>query len=271
MQNLNAVTQQTVDIARNAGQMILDHFGKPIQIDHKSVHDVVTEADKAVENYIIPTLLDAYPTHHFVGEEGSSLGAPYEEAEYRWYIDPIDGTTNFAGNIPHFCTSIALADKDNQPLLGVVYDPNRDEMYVAQRGMGATCNDEPLHVNEIDDLDYAVIGTGFPHDRSDGMSNNFRQFAYFAPRVRGVRRFGSAALDLCWVASGRLDAYWEWNLSRWDFFAGWLMITEAGGKMSDYQGDTGDTLNTGAQVLAATSALHPAMLKGMQDALEFTI
>jgi myo-inositol-1(or 4)-monophosphatase len=270
MQNLNALRHQSVQIARQAGDLIMDYFDKPYQIDHKALHDVVTEADKAAENLIIPALAAAYPSHHFVGEEGGSSGPPLEEAEYRWYIDPIDGTTNFASHIPHFCTSIALTDRHNQPLLGVIFDPNHNEMFVAERGAGATRNDIPITVRATDNLDAAVVGTGFPHDRHNTANNNFRQFAHFAPRVRGVRRMGSAALDMAWVACGRLDAYWEWNLQRWDFFAGWLLVTEAGGRVTDFNGNTGDTLNRGHQVLATNRNLNADILRTMAQALQPT-
>jgi myo-inositol-1(or 4)-monophosphatase len=269
MQNLHAIRQQTTQIARDAGKLIMKHYGKPHQIDFKGTHDVVTEADKAAENLIIPALSAAYPSHHFVGEEGGHTGAPLEEAEYRWYIDPIDGTTNFANNIPHFCTSIALADANNQPLLGVIYDPNRDEIFVAERGVGATMNDIPIQTTPTDDLNLSVMSTGFPYDRVTG-ENNFAQFAHFAPRVRGIRRFGSAALDIAWVACGRLDAYWEWRIHRWDFFAGWLIVEEAGGQISDFAGKQSKTLNSGAQVLATNGALHAQIVAGMQSTMEPT-
>jgi len=270
MQNMNAVRQHAVQIAQQAGALVMEHFGKAHQIDHKAKHDVVTEADKAAEELIVPALRAAYPSHHFVGEEGGSSGAPIEEAEYRWYIDPIDGTTNFAAHIPHFCTSIALADKHNQPLLGVVYDPSRNELFVAERGVGATLNDRPISVSETDDMDSAVVVTGFPYDRATG-ENNFSQFEYFAPRVRGIRRFGSAALDMCWVACGRVDAYWEWRINRWDFFAAWLVAAEAGGTVTDFSGKVSDTLNSGLQVMATNGVLHPAMVDGMRAALQPTV
>lgn len=269
MHNLNAMRQQTTQIARDAGKLIMKHYGKPHQIDFKGTHDVVTEADKAAEALIVPALVAAYPSHHFVGEEGGHTGAPIEEAEYRWYIDPIDGTTNFANHIPHFCTSIALADANNQPILGVIYDPNRDEMFIAERGAGATLNDTPIHVTQTNNLDLSVMSTGFPYDRTTG-DNNFAQFAHIAPRVRGIRRFGSAALDLAWVACGRLDAYWEWRINRWDFFAGWLLVTEAGGTVTDFSGETGETLNSGAQILATNSQIHAEMVKGLKATLEPT-
>ncbi|MEO0561175.1 MAG: inositol monophosphatase family protein [Chloroflexota bacterium] len=270
MQNMNAIRQHVVELARGAGEIIMDHYGKRHNIDYKAKHDVVTEADKAAEAYIVPALAAAYPTHHIVGEEGGSTGAPFEESEYRWYIDPIDGTTNYAAHIPHFCTSIALADADNQPILGVIYDPNRDELFVAERGIGATMNDEPIAVSTVSDLDNAVVGTGFPYDRHSNLENNYAQFEYFASRVRGIRRFGSAALDISWVACGRLDAYWEWRLSRWDFFAGWLMVTEAGGVVSDFSGGTGDLLNSGRQILVTSNNINTPMLDGMASILHPT-
>lgn len=267
--NLIATRQHAVQLAKEAGKILMDRFEKPHQIKHKSsVFDVATEADKAAEDYIVAALSAAYPDHAIVGEEGGSQAAPLEQAAYHWYIDPLDGTTNFAGNIPHFCVSIALANAKNEPLVGVVYDPNSGELFSAVQGGGATLNDKPLKVSDTGKLEESVLAVGFPYAKRGELSDDFRQFTYFAPRVRGLRRFGSAALELCWVAAGRFDAYWEWGLSRWDFFAGMLMVQEAGGVMSDFAGENGDTFIDGQQVLACNAALHPTIVDAMQHVLQ---
>lgn len=267
--NLIAVRQHAIQLAREAGAILMDRFEKPHQIEHKtSVFDVATEADRAGEDHIVAALQAAYPTHRIIGEEGGSYGASEADADYYWYIDPLDGTTNFAGNIPHFCVSIALADANNQPLIGVVYDPNTDELFSATRGGGAILNDKPLAVSDVAELENAVLAVGFPYAKRGDDSDDFRQFTYFAPRVRGMRRFGSAALELCWVAAGRFEAYWEWGLKRWDFFAGMLIVEEAGGTVTDFSGERGERFINGTQVIASNGAIHDTMIAGMQSILQ---
>lgn len=264
--NLIAVRQHATQLAREAGALIMERFGRAHQIKHKSsVFDVATEADQAAEDYIVAALTSAYPSHRVVGEEGGGYGNP--DGDHSWYIDPVDGTTNFAGNIPHFCVSIALADSSGQPLVGVVYDPNADELFSAVRGAGATLNDQPIHVSEVAKLEESVCAMGFPYVKQPQQSDHFRQFEYFVPRTRGTRRFGSAALELCWVAAGRFEAYWEWNISRWDFFAGALIVEEAGGKMSDFHGEKSAAYYDGKQVLATNVHLNAAVLEGMRHVL----
>lgn len=267
--NLIATRQHAVQLAREAGKILMERFEQPHQIKHKSsVFDVATEADKAAEDYIVSALTAAYPDHAIIGEEGGSQGAPVEEAGYHWYIDPLDGTTNFAADIPHFCVSISLADANNQPLIGVVYNPNSNELFTAVKDGGAMLNDKPLQVSTTDRLETAVLAVGFPYAKRGEVSDDFRQFTYFAPRVRGMRRFGSAALELCWVAAGRFDAYWEWGLNRWDFFAGMLIVQEAGGVMSDFAGNHSNTLLDGHQVLGCNANLHSSIITGMQHVLQ---
>jgi myo-inositol-1(or 4)-monophosphatase len=267
--NLIAVRQHAVQIAREAGAILMDRFEQPHQIKHKtSVFDVATEADRAGEEFIVDALHSAYPDHHIVGEEGGSQGADAANAAYHWYIDPLDGTTNFAGNVPHFCVSIALADANNQSLVGVVFDPNSNEMFSAVRGGGAVLNDKPLSIGGTDKLEEAVLAVGFPYVKNKQDSDDFRQFTYFAPRVRGLRRFGSAALELSWVAAGRFDAYWEWGLHRWDFFAGMLIVEEAGGVVTNFSGTRDDNFFDGRQILATNPRLHPVIIEGMRHVLQ---
>lgn len=261
--DLNVVRQQTITIAREAGAILLDYFHKPVEVMFKGTFDVVTEADKNAEKHIVNALQAAYPDHHIVGEEGGNQGAAGSDADYHWYIDPLDGTTNFANKIPFFCVSIALADKNNTPLVGVIYAPVSDELYVAAQGMGATLNDKPLRVSGTTELANAVIVTNLPFTDNLAQYDKLFQANYFAPRVRGVRRFGSAALEMCWVARGIADAYWEYPINRWDFMAGILIVREAGGTVTDYYGEPGTRLIDEGQVFVSNTHLHPEILKGM--------
>ncbi len=263
--DLNAIHQHAIQLAREAGAILMDRFEQPHEIKSKSsVFDVATEADQAAEDHIVAALTAAYPDHAIVGEEGGSQGAALADAAYHWYVDPLDGTTNFAGNIPHFCTSIAMANANGEPLIGVIYDPNMDEMFTAIQGGGAALNGKAIAVSETAKLEQAVLASGFPYAKRPEDSDNLRQFEHFAPRTRGMRRFGSAALEMCWVAAGRFEAYWEWGLHRWDFFAGMLIVREAGGIVTDFSGEQGDVLLDGQQVLSTNANLHDAIIEGMK-------
>lgn len=265
MTQLPEIYNHAMQLAKDAGDILMAHFTQPLEITHKSTFDVVTQADKAAERFIAPALAEAYPTHHIIGEEGTDLGAPAESAEYHWYIDPLDGTVNFASGIPHFSVSIAMADANHQPLVGVVYNPTNGEMFSAYKGGGAYLNGQRIHVAQNDSLTQAILATGFPYGQQDNALNNMPQFQHFAPLVRGMRRLGSAALELSWVACGRLDAFWEWRLNRWDIFAGLLIVQEAGGITSDFSGQQSALLYDAQQILASSAALHPAMVRGLMQ------
>jgi len=229
---------EVVAIARGAGEIIMRHFAAPIPTTLKSSRiDIVTAADTEAEAFIVNALLARFPSHHIVGEEGGGQGSPVSLAPYHWYVDPIDGTVNFASKLPHFCTSIALATPDRQPLLGVIYDPTRRELFTAIRGQGAWLNDGAIQVTQTAELIDAVITSGFPYDKHTNPDNNLKEWAAFLVRIRGERRLGSAALDLCYVGAGRLDGYWEKDLKPWDVMAGMLIAREAGGTVTDYQGN----------------------------------
>ncbi len=169
--------------------------------------DIVTAADTEAEAAIVAALLARFPGHHIVGEEGGGQGAPVATAPYQWFVDPIDGTVNFAAKLPHFCTSIALATPDREPLLGVIYDPTRRELFTAVKGQGARLNGQPLRVTQTAELIDAVITSGFPYDKHTNPDNNLKEWTAFLRLIRGERRLGSAALDLSYVAAGRLDGY----------------------------------------------------------------
>ena len=261
------ILDEVIRIARGAGEIILRHYAAPIPTTRKSSRiDIVTAADTEAEAFIVAALQARWPGHHIVGEEGGGQGAPAATAPYHWYVDPIDGTVNFASKLPHFCTSIALATPDRQPLLGVVYDPTRDELFTATRDGGAQLNGRPIRVSATAELIDAVVSTGFPYDKHTNPDNNLRQFSAFLKRIRGERRLGSAALDLAYVAAGRMDGYWEQDLKPWDVMAGMLIVREAGGTVTDYQGGDQPQRRDRGQFAASNGHLQAEMLEVLRSA-----
>jgi len=228
-------------------------------IQYKGPVDLVTETDRELEALIVGHLQRAFPQHRIVAEEGGgATGDHARPAQYVWYLDPLDGTTNFAHGYPSFAISLALADADDL-LFGIVHDPIAGETFVARRGAGATLNGEAIRVSDVDDLERGLIGTGFPYDRRAHVDFYLGFVADFIASAQGVRRKGSAALDLCYVACGRLDGFWEWKLRPWDTAAGALMVREAGGAVTDFRGAAFDL--HGEQTLASNGRLHPAMVE----------
>jgi myo-inositol-1(or 4)-monophosphatase len=261
----HAVLQDAIDIAQAGGKIALSYFRKPIKMETKaSSIDIVTEADKAVELYIAEEILKRYPEHHLVGEEGGGQGAASETADYFWYVDPIDGTTNFANGIPYFSVSIALTDANRCPLVGVVYDVTRDDVYAAIQGQGATFNGKPLQVSQTSELINSVLVTGFPYDRMTSPDNNLKEWSAFIVRTRSVRCLGSAALDLAYVAAGRVDGYWERGINSWDVLAGMLLVEESGGKVTDYAGNDTPQNKPDKRYLASNGHLHATMIDILQ-------
>lgn len=257
--NLQVIRGIANGIAQQAGMELMLYYNQPHQeYTKQNDFDITTEGDLASEKVIVSKLLENFPDHHIMAEEGGGSGAPAESAEYFWYIDPIDGTSNFASNIPFFSVSIALADREGNPLVGVVFNPVWREVYSAARGHGATLNGRPLQVSAVDTLSKAILCSGFPYDRATNPDNNLGRWSAFLPLVRGLRRFGSAALELAWLAAGRFDGYWEAPLNRWDYMAGMLLVQEAGGTVTDYQGSP-PPLNQ--HIVASNGHLHPAMLE----------
>ncbi len=206
-----------------------------------------------------------FPEHHIVGEEGGGQGAPAANAPYHWFVDPIDGTVNFASKLPHFCTSIALTTPERQPLLGVIYDPTRGELFSAVRGGGAQLNGQPVRVTQTAELVDAVVSSGFPYDKHTNPNNNLKEWSAMLLQIRGERRLGSAALDLGYVAAGRLDGYWEQSLKPYDALAGMLMVREAGGIVTDYRGDPNPQQHAGGRYVASNGRIHEAMLRVLQS------
>jgi myo-inositol-1(or 4)-monophosphatase len=244
-----------IAVAREAGAILREGLGGPRQIAFKGQVDLVTEMDKRSEALIVGTLTARFPEHRVVAEEGS--GPREGGSPYRWLIDPLDGTTNYAHGHPCFAVSIALQEGD-QTIVGVVYDPTRDELFRAERGGGAFLNDRPIHVSDIDELIRAMLATGFPYNaavRHVALAH-WHAFSYAA---QAIRRDGSAALDLCAVACGRYDGFYEAHLGPWDCGAGALIVAEAGGRLTDYGGGPFDPFR--GELVATNGPLHEAILK----------
>jgi myo-inositol-1(or 4)-monophosphatase len=243
-----------ISAAREAGEVLRKGFGWQHSVRYKGEVDLVTEVDEQAERVIKEILLGAFPSYGMLAEEsGRSSG----QEDARWIVDPLDGTTNYAHGLPIFCVSIAL-ERAGEVVVGVVHDPMRQETYLAERGGGATLNGEPIRVSDTDELIQALIATGFPYDRAE-MPEALELFGRFAAITRGMRRLGSTALDLCYVAAGRLDGYYERGIWAWDIAAGGLILEEAGGKVTDYRG-AGLNLE-GRQIVASNGYLHSAMME----------
>lgn len=259
--DLEAVKFIASDIIRQAGVLALQRFGQPHQEESKSsVFDIATEADREVETCLVAALGEAFPQHHIVGEEGGDAGAP-ASADHHWYIDPIDGTSNYASDLPFFSVSMALCDRELTPLLGLVLNPVNGELFSARRGGGATLNGAPLQVSGVASLQNAIISCGYSRHPVHGTAHN-APLLRLLPQTRGLRCLGSSALELAWVASGRLDGYFESDLQPWDCLAGVLLVREAGGRVSDYSG--GEAGLTGAELLASNGQLHAALLQELR-------
>lgn len=250
----DAIAQLAIRLAQDAGAELRRRFGRQVTVRLKSALDPVTDADQAAETLIRRGIQERFPTHSIQGEEqGETVGT----AALRWIVDPLDGTVNYAHSLPQFSVSIAVADA-NGVQLGVVYDPMADELFMARRGQPAWCNGVRLTVSRTDVLQGALLATGFPYDRQRNPDNNHREFVALNLATQGVRRLGSAALDLAYVASGRLDGYWEQFLGPWDVAAGALLVACAGGTVSTYDGTPHD--GVGPQIVASNGPLHTAIL-----------
>ena len=242
-------------IAREAGALLHNYFERHIGFELKGEFDLVTEADRASEKLVIERLQQHFPTHSIVAEESGGLAG--ESAEYCWYVDPLDGTTNFAHGFPMYNVTLAL-EKAGEIVAGVIFDPERDEMFTCERGAGSQLNGLPIHVSRVAVVDDALVATGFP-SRKRHRDVNVHFYYQLAMITHGVRRAGAAALDLAYVASGRLDAFWEFGLNPWDMAAGMLLIAEAGGKCSDMHGAPARL--RGPHLLADNGKVHEAMLE----------
>jgi myo-inositol-1(or 4)-monophosphatase len=246
------------DISRQAGALLMHHFTRRVKIEYKGDVDLVTVADRAAEELIVRRLRERWPDHDVMGEEGtrSELGS-----EYKWYVDPLDGTTNFAHGFPVFCVSIGL-EYQGTIVAGVLYDPTRDELFSAAKGNGAHLNGKPLQVSKTSNLAESLLGTGFPsHKRHKNPNIHF--YHQITLRSHGVRRAGSAALDLACVAAGRFDGFWEFNLNPWDTAAGILLVTEAGGRISNFSGKAFEI--SSRELVATNGVIHDELLHEFQE------
>jgi myo-inositol-1(or 4)-monophosphatase len=242
-----------IDIAREAGALLTTYFEKRVGFELKGEHDLVTEADRASEKLVVQRLHAHYPDHDVVAEEG---GGRLSGARYRWYVDPLDGTTNFAHSFPVYNVTLAL-EKDGELIAGVIYDPTRNEMFAAERGGGAALNGLPIHVSNPRRLADSLLATGFP-SRKRHENVNIHFYYQLAMVSHGVRRAGAAAIDLAYVAAGRLEGFWEFRLNPWDMAAGILLVREAGGKCSDMRGLQASL--DGPHLLADNGHIHEEIL-----------
>jgi len=258
-------------IAREAGAVLREFFSKGVATEYKGDADLVTVADRTAEKLIRERLAAVFPEHGIYGEEGTRDRL---DGAFRWYVDPLDGTTNFAHGFPQFAVSMGLEQRpaglaptaDGTLVAAVIYDPMRDELYVAERGRGALLNDKPIHVTRTPELCESLLATGFPsHKRHENPNIHF--YHEFCLRSHGVRRAGSAALDLAYVAAGRLDGFWEFNLNPWDTAAGILLVEEAGGRVTDFAGehfrlDSRETLASNGLIHAELMSFFAEMFAG---------
>ena len=246
--------------ARQAGAVLTECTRAGFQIEHKEIINLVTDADHQAEQRIIDVIHEAFPTHRVLAEErGLTEQSP---SRYKWVIDPLDGTTNFAHGFPAYCVSIGV-ECDGRGIIGVVYDPTRDELFTAQIGHGAYLNGAPISVSTTDHLDRALLVTGFAYDIRETLNNNLNHFTRFALKVQGLRRTGTAALDLCYVAAGRFDGFWEVALNPWDMAAGVVILREAGGKVTNFKGAPHSIYER--ELVASNSPIHQAMLDLLQE------
>lgn len=251
-------------IARQAGALLMEYYARGVKTEYKGsgTVDVVTEADRASEKLIVEALGNAFPNHGIIGEEGSrSLSA----AECTWYVDPLDGTTNFAHGFPVFCVSLGLA-RNNEMIAGVVFDPSRNELFAAERGSGATLNGKKIRVSRAASLGESLLGTGFPSKKRH-LNPNIYFYHHLTMKTHGIRRAGSAALDLACVASGRYDGYWEFNLNPWDTSAGVLLVQEASGKLTHVDGSPFDVVAS-RDVLASNGLIHQELQNEMRNVMQ---
>ena len=251
--------QLAVELARRAGGLLLDGAGRATQVRHKGAVDLVTEFDLKSEQFLVEGIRSAFPADAILSEEGSGS----EGEGVRWLVDPLDGTTNFAHGLPIFSISIACV-RAEELLLGVIYDPTRKELFHTLAGAGAFLNEAPIRVSATTALDESLLVTGFPYDIRTNPDNNLSYFNTLAVRARAVRRLGSAALDLAYVAAGRLDGYWELRLNPWDWAAGVLLVRESGGRVTTFGRDE-KVLDGDATLVATNGQIHDELLAALNS------
>lgn len=244
-----------IEAARAAGMILLDKAQAGFHVEYKAAVNLVTDADRAAERSIVSAIRRSFPNHRLLAEEGGAV-AP-GASHYRWIIDPLDGTTNFAHGFPFYCVSVGL-EYAGTCVLGVVLDPVRNELFTAERGGGAFLNGTRIRVSKTEQLDQALLVTGFAYDIRDNPDNNLDHFTRLSLHAQGVRRTGSAALDLCYVAAGRFDGFWEVKLNPWDMAAGFVIVQEAGGLITSFAKNTFSIY--GQQLVATNGLIHDDML-----------
>ena len=259
--------ETAIRAASAGGEVLLLYFNKDFRIEYKGELNLVTEADREAEKSILDVIRRDFPEHGILAEEGGDQSAGSSvEAPYKWIIDPLDGTTNFVHSFPAFCVSIAL-EKDGEIVLGVVFDPLHQELFIGQKNKGATLNKRPIGVSNTKILDRALLVTGFAYNIRQVAANNLDHFSAFTLQARGIRRTGSAALDLCYVASGRLDGFWELFLAPWDTAAGSIIATEAGATITDFKNQSFGIYEK--EIVASNGHIHREMIgvlnKKMRD------
>ena len=253
MEEIALIKKVALAAAQEAGDILRSGLTKELTISHKGELDLVTEIDTLSEKTIVSHIKRHFSDHQILAEEGTNQQS---NSPWRWVIDPLDGTTNYAHRFPYFWVSIAV-EFEKTMVIGVIYDPIHNELFVAERGQGATLNGLPLTVSSISRLKESLLVTGFAYSLRTDSENNLNHFTQFLMRVQGVRRMGSAALDLCYVAAGRFDGFWELNLNPWDTAAGFLIVTEAGGAVTDFSKKP--FFIEGKEILATNGKIHQEM------------
>ncbi|NWF62721.1 MAG: inositol monophosphatase [Chloroflexi bacterium] len=250
---MNPTLSDLERLAREAGSILREGYNKEHTVHYKGTIDLVTESDHASEAFLLGEIKSHFPGGHILAEESGNIQGINEDL---WYIDPLDGTVNYAHHIPIFCVSIGFAT-NGALALGAVYDPMRDEMFLAEKGKGAFLNGKPIHVSDVVKLEKSLLVTGFPYDTWNTELDNFKYFERLAKKTQGVRRLGSAALDACYVGAGRFDGFWEFKLKPWDVAAGGLIAREAGAKVTAMDGRE-DFLASPLSILATTPGIYEA-------------
>jgi len=249
------IREFAIETAKKAGALLKENVGKVGRIEFKGAVDIVTEVDRKSEELIMAAIGKTFPGHGILTEESPEVK---QDSPYKWIIDPLDGTTNYSHGFPFFCVSIGF-EEAGEVTFGAVYDPMLDELYTAEKGIGAALNGKKITVSAINDLGRGLLATGFPYDLRASRDNNLDFFSEFSLKAQAIRRAGSAALDLCYIASGRFDGYWEMKLRPWDVAAGALIVEEAGGRVTDFSG--GPFSIYGRQCLASNGLIHEDMIR----------
>jgi myo-inositol-1(or 4)-monophosphatase len=258
--NIDDCIEVGIEVIQEAGALLLARSRTEFAVSRKGVINLVTEVDLAAEEMIVSRIHKSFPTHSILAEEKHS---DHSDGTVKWVIDPLDGTTNYAHGYPFFSVSIGL-EIAGEVEWGAVFDPVRNELYSAHKGDGASCNGRSLRVSTVQSLDSSLLATGFPYDIRTSPLNNLGNFCAFATRTQGIRRSGSAAIDLCHVAAGRLDGFWELKLNPWDCAAGYLIIREAGGVVTSFRGQPGSIYER--EVIASNGLIHQEMMDVLEKA-----